>query len=190
MSPKYLYILFVVSFFGLTNDIYGQPINDLCENTLQLPLDIESYCSNNAEFTIVNATENGLSAPDCWSNSNNDVWFSFVAIATDITITVNGNSGIAGGGSLNGPQVAIYSGDCTGTTSQIGCESDNSNTGIIQMYEGGLTPGVTYWIRIDGVNSSVGTFQLCLKSRNNIMQGYPDKKKSSFYMYINIYLTK
>jgi hypothetical protein len=109
-----------------------------------------------------------VGATVCFITPNNDVWFSFIALGTDVNIRIVGNtSGINPGGTLRNPEVAIYSGTCTAMT-ELGCRSDAMNFNIIELYEGGLTIGQTYYIRVDGRNSAVGTFQLCVNNYNPV----------------------
>jgi hypothetical protein len=113
--------------------------------------------------------EFSYAAPTCWGAGTvvEDVWFKFVAIATDVTITINGNQGSPVGGTLNRPQVALYSGAC-GSGGDIICGSPPTGQNIIQVYKGGLTIGETYYIRVDGFNSNNGTFKYCINNYNPV----------------------
>jgi outer membrane protein OmpA-like peptidoglycan-associated protein len=95
-----------------------------------------------------------------------DVWFRFVTVAPDVTITVMGNTRFAPGGTLSRPEVSLYAGSCKGTITELQCESDNAGKGIVELYKGGLTVGQTYYIRIDGRNNSKGSFKLCTTNYN------------------------
>ena len=137
---------------------FAQPANDACPNPILIP-NVNNFCSVAGAGTNVNATDDvatsgGFGAAGCWGGTVHDVWFSFVAIATDVSITINGNQGSPTGGTLNRPQVALYSGTCSGTINELVCGSPPSGQHIIQIYRGGLTIGQTYLIRVDGVNTN------------------------------------
>lgn len=149
---KNFFVLITINLFAFSA-IFAQVANDECETAISVPA---NFCSGVSEYTNSNATESGYGAATCMSNALNDVWYSFVAVAPDVTITVTGSS-------LSSPQVALYVGNCGGTINQLGCESGGQN---VELYEGGLTVGQVYLIRIDGANSATGTFQLCTSNYN------------------------
>lgn len=155
---------FTLVFIFLCNFIFAQLSNDNCDKPILISNPI-NYCSKAGEFTNVGATPSGYGPANCFAASSNDVWFSFVAQATDVTIIVKGLINVAGsGGTLASPQAALYYGNCGGTLTELECQSATS--GISQMYQGGLIVGDTYLIRIQGKNNGVGTFQLCMINYN------------------------
>ncbi|MEZ5026599.1 MAG: gliding motility-associated C-terminal domain-containing protein [Chitinophagales bacterium] len=153
--------------------LFAQPSNDACINAIHIA-NVSNYCSSVGGGTTVGATDDasttgGFSPAGCWgSGAVNDVWYSFTAIASDISITVKGNEGVPSGGTLNRPQVALYGGSCSGTINEMVCGSAPSGQNIIQIYRGGLTIGQTYLIRVDGLNSNKGSFQLCVNNFNPV----------------------
>jgi len=158
---KYQFTLVLVLICKL---LFAQVSNDNCDKPILIS-DPTNYCSKAGEFTNVGATPSGYGPANCFTNSSNDVWFSFVAQATDVTIVVKGLINVIGaGGTLASPQVALYQGICGGTISELECQS--STSGIAQLYQGGLIVGNTYFIRIQGKNNGVGTFQLCMINYN------------------------
>ena len=147
---------------GLT--AYAQPSNNTCETPVILG-DVSDYCSESGEFTTVAATPSGYGAPDCFNNdAANDVWFAFVAGATDVTIFVRGDTPTAPGGTLPKPEVALYVGECGGTINELGCGTAATGDAFADIYEGGLIPGQLYYIRVQNGNSTDGTFQLCINN--------------------------
>ena len=142
--------------------VFAQPANDDCENAIEIT-NIDSWCSTIGEYTNVNATPSGFGPASCFAGADDDVWFSFTPIATDVTITIIGNQG--SGSTLNQPEVALYTGDCAGTINEEQCESDITNN-VIELYKGGLSVGTTYYIRVQGRNGNQGTFQLCINNYN------------------------
>jgi gliding motility-associated-like protein len=146
---------------------FAQPINDECPGAIPLTA-LESWCSNAGEFNNNSATDSGLSAT-CFPNNqvNNDVWFSFVAEATTVNISVTGDTDINSGGSLDNPQFALYTGSCAGLT-QLACASDAIGINTVELFETGLLIGVTYYIQLSARNGNTGSFQLCINNFNQI----------------------
>ncbi len=147
--------------------VLAQPANDNCANAIALD-DVSSWCSAVAAFTTNNATDSGQS-PSCFPNNqvNNDVWFSFVAQATDVNISVTGNIPFNAGGTLNDPQFALYLGSC-GSLVQVACASDAFNDNAVQLLESQLEIGQTYYIQVSARNGQTGTFQLCVNNFNAV----------------------
>ncbi len=165
MNKMKNYLISVLTgLFFLSNSLFAQPVNDDCNKPIKL-IGIANYCSKIGEFTNVGATPSGYGPATCWPNTNNDVWFSFIAEGSDITITVIGkkNQGTSGG-TLSSISGALYSGTCGGSISQLSCFSDVNNNGIISFSRAGLIIGQRYFIRIDGRNGNTGTFQICINN--------------------------
>jgi hypothetical protein len=156
---KFITLIITIFLFGSKTFAQG----DDCTNALPLT-NLQNYCSANAEYTTVGSTASGYAAAGCWNQGNdNDVWFQFNAIATDITISVNGNYN--GYGTLNRPEVALYSGTCGGTINELTCDASAAGEQFASAYRGTLVVGNTYFIRVNG--NGEGTFQLCV---NNFIQ--------------------
>lgn len=148
---------------GLQNAAFAQ-INDDCSGAAQI-LDVANFCSPQQAGNTFFATASPVPKPPCFTNANHDIWFSFTAIATDVSITINGSS-TTPGGTLGRPSVALYSGDCPpGQLNLLGCKHD-SQFDIAELQVGGLTPGETYYIRVDG--TFPGTFQFCIRNYNTV----------------------
>lgn len=150
--------------------ILAQPVNDDCVNAINLP-DVTSWCSQPFEFTNEASTPSAVANPTCFPNNQtvNDVWFSFVAEATAVNISVTGATSVTTGGTLRNPQYALYSGDCNSLTA-IGCASDAMNDNFVQSFAGPLTIGETYFIRVSARNAFRGTFKLCVNNYNEVPQ--------------------
>lgn len=155
-------ILFLSLFFAIS--LAAQPTNDDCGNALTLS-NLEDWCSPRAAFTTVDATSPNTTPVGCLSTINADVWFRFTAIATDLTVTISGNTSGQSGGSLNDPELAFYVGSCA---SQImrKCATSVGNGNFTELNHGGLIPGATYWIQVKGEGAKEGTFQLCINNFN------------------------
>ena len=144
----------------------AQPSNDECDSPINIP-DVTSFCSNNGAFTNAGATPSSYGPANCFgATTQNDVWFSFVAEATDVTITVRGATAASPGGTLVNPAVAIYYGTCGGIINELECQAAPTSANVVEAYQGGLFVGSTYLVRIQGAAGATGTFQLCVNNYN------------------------
>lgn len=150
---------------GISGALLAQPANDECTSPIVLT-QVSNFCSPIAAFTNVGATPSSYGPATCFGATQRDVWFAFTAQATDVTITVRGATPQAPGGTLQRPQIAIYSGLCGGTINQLECQSAPAGVNIAEAYQGGLFVGTTYLVRIQGFNGNTGTFQLCVNNYN------------------------
>ncbi|MES2545982.1 MAG: PKD domain-containing protein, partial [Bacteroidota bacterium] len=157
--------------------VFAQPANDNCVNAIDLP-NLDSFCSNNAQYTNVAATASGFASPTCWTGYNNEVWFKFTAIASDVVVSIYGN--VSGNGTLARPQVALFSGTCTGTISELGCKAAPAGTNFVTLYRGGLSIGTTYLIRVDAFNANTGTFKLCINNYTPTVAAGQDCSTASY----------
>jgi gliding motility-associated-like protein len=144
----------------------AQPTNQDCETALPLNT-VTSWCSAAGAYTNVGGGDGPYSPAACFNGETNDVWFSFVAQATDVVIDVFGSSSTQPGGTLTRPEIALYTATgCGGTINEVQCERDLSGQNLVELYKGGLTIGETYLIRIDGQAGRTGTFQICINNYN------------------------
>lgn len=162
MIEKYIKVFLILSILGSQLQLWAQPSNNVCETAIPLT-DVTNWCSDFGAFTNMGATPSGYGPATCFAGVINDVWFSFVAEATDITIIINGASGQGAGGSMTNPQAALYVGTCGGVINQLECQAGNLSN-IIELYQGGLTIGETYFIRVKNITQLGGTFQVCLNN--------------------------
>ena len=166
---KQVYLTFSIGLFFFLNgfQLLAQPMNDDCVNAILLN-DITDYCSAIAEFDNFDATNPGGLAPAaCFSGDGGDVWFRFINGAQAISISVIGSLNIGGGGgSLVGPEIALYTTtDCMNfSTVGVACETDNEGFGNVTLNTAGLTIGEVYYIRVQGINMAEGSFQLCVNN--------------------------
>lgn len=154
-----------IGYFATVGALFAQPANDECTSPIVLT-QVFNSCSPNAAYTNVGATPSSYGPATCFGAVQRDVWFTFTAQATDVTITVRGATPQAPGGTLQRPQIAIYSGVCGGTINQLECQSAPPGVNIVEGYQGGLFVGNTYLVRVQGFNGNVGTFQLCINNYN------------------------
>ena len=128
------------------------PSNDDCAGATMLTQETEIADAASATpnpGTLEGATDSGLPAETCngWTGTaNDDVWYSFVALTSDVTITIDNTSVDI--------VIQAYSGTC-GAFTNIGC-SDAGNPEEIELT--GLNVGETYYFRVYqyGTGSTVG----------------------------------
>ncbi len=179
MIRKITYTFFLLFLFS---QIQAQvPTNDECTASIQLGTAPFGTCVT-TEFTNVNATTSDMfsdpadNVPSCWSSVNNDVWFQFQtpldASFVDFQIVVTST----GSNPIGQFKAALYRGDClVDELAELGCEvAAAGDTEIIfdAASTTGLTPGLTYFIRVDDQSSTAtpvwGTFNVCVDSLPDI----------------------
>jgi gliding motility-associated-like protein len=165
---RFFYIKYALYFALILRGVtaVAQPLNDNCATATQIA-NPRNYCSNNAAFTNVGATSVFIaSSTSCMSPNGADVWFSFLALATDVRVTVQGATASAPTGTLRRPEVAFYSGTDCATLGETACQADTRSLNVVELYKGGLTPGERYFIRVQGNAGGRGTFKLCMINFN------------------------
>ncbi|TAE19658.1 MAG: T9SS C-terminal target domain-containing protein [Bacteroidetes bacterium] len=116
---------------------------------------LDSFCGSTAGFTIDGASVCGFAI-------NNNSYFRFVAASSEVTL----NFWLTGGGSCSdGIQIALLSGAC-GSLTPLACGlNPTGGTGSSGVFNvGGLTPGTTYYVMIDGYAGDVCTYSLAAVS--------------------------
>lgn len=137
----------------------AQAQGDNCDQALVLT-NVTSYCSTSNQYTNVGSTPSSFAPAACWAaTATSDVWFSFVALGTNVLISVNGAT-------MQQPRIAIYSGSCSGGITQPvgGCTNGALFSQDAQLFNAGLVQGTTYFIRVSTTTANRGTFQLCINS--------------------------
>ncbi len=158
---KKIFLLFNLFFSAIV--LIAQPANDECDSPILIN-NATDFCSGTAAYTNVGATPTDFTNnTGCASDGGNDVWFSFLAVNTDATITVIGNAFGQSGGTLNRPEVELLLVDNCNVFQSIQCEVGNSSN-IVELNKSGLLPGATYYIRVLGEGTRTGTFELCVQN--------------------------
>ncbi|MFN0175296.1 MAG: T9SS type B sorting domain-containing protein [Saprospiraceae bacterium] len=157
MTRKNTFFAFLF-FTLLSPTLWAQP-NDECSGAFVIA-DPSDFCTppdanNNA------ASPSAAAFPSCWSNVGADVWYTFTAVAEDLIVIVKGQTPSNPTGTLFGPQIAVYSGDCN-NLGEIACASDLNFTNNLPLAVPDLIIGQQYFIRIDGIVP--GLFELCIKN--------------------------
>ncbi|MFM1744687.1 MAG: hypothetical protein RLZZ630_624, partial [Bacteroidota bacterium] len=131
----------------------GVPSNDLCTNAIPIAL--------GSTITGTTACASGVNEPigaSCWLNGSlNTVWYSVVCPPSG---KISLRTGL---GTLTNTQIALYSGNCSALT-LLSCNNDITSCGSTQFWSEiiatGLTPGLTYFVRVDGYQNLNGDFTL------------------------------
>ncbi len=175
--------LFTFLFLFLTASLFAQPVNDECDDLIDLG--VLPFCAVDTFFSSAGATQSNIgndNVPmDCnpggdWNFTGRDVWFSFVASDTieDYSVTITGIMDSLGGSPLSNPQVAIYRGECGfDEFALLSCaRAELNGTTQLNFELLGLDFGETYYMRINDWSSTAtpnsGSFLLCLKERDPI----------------------
>lgn len=126
------------------------PANDLCPSPTNLL--VNTTCVNTAA-TTVGATQ---SFAGCTGNADDDVWFTFTAVNSTATITVNPSSSMD-------PVVELLSGGSCGSLNSIQCEDSQFLNGNEVINAVGLIPGNIYYIRVyDYYGGNGYPFDICI----------------------------
>ena len=98
-------------------------------------------------------------APSCFTGGHEgSAWYRFGAPASGSVFIETSLIGIAS------TQIGLYSGSCASLT-PIACNQDKgegcgNNEGSSSLYYSGLTPGASYYVRVDGEDDDQGSFTL------------------------------
>ena len=131
------------------------PANDDCSGALSATVNASS-CTATTAGTIGGATASVQNTASCGGTENDDVWFSFVAPPSgSVNVALNNVSG-----TTTDLYHSVWTGICPSLTLVAGSCSDPNSSQVL-----GLTPGVTYYVRVNSWGSTSGqitTFDLCL----------------------------
>jgi len=135
----------------VTHSVPAAPANDVCSNDISIT---SSLTCNYISGTTTGATQ---SIPGtCTGNGDDDVWYSFTAVATSHTVKVQSGSGFDA-------VIDVRSNtSCSGTN--IACSDMSGIAGLETANLTGLTVGSIYLIRVYnyGTGSGTGDFQICV----------------------------
>lgn len=135
----------------VTHAAPSAPPNDICSNVISLSSALT--CNYTSGFTT-GATQSLTG--NCTGNGDDDVWYSFTAVATSHTVKVQCSVGFDA-------VIDIRSNSsCSGTN--IVCTDASGTGGLETANLTGLTVGSTYLIRVYhfGPGSGSGDFQICV----------------------------
>ncbi len=166
------FFLRFLAFFAFCGALAAQaPVNDNCSGVIDLG--VVPACPTTA-FTNVNATASNIgfgNNPSCFNGgtAQRDVWFAFTTGDTlvDVSINLTGINTGPNGAPITNPQIAVYRGDCAfDGLAEIACISSPNGSTQVGLDILGLTPGVTYFLRINDYSATAspnwGNFTLCV----------------------------
>ena len=143
-----LVTLFVTLF---SNIVLAQPSNDECFSAISLTP--SSTCTP-VTGTVLQATQ---SIPGCTGTADDDVWYSFVATQSNLSVIVSGTAGF-------NPVIQVFSGGCI-SQSSLACVNNTGNGGTEAVSLTTLIVGVTYHIRVyhfAATAPTTPTFTICV----------------------------
>lgn len=142
-----------ILFFFFSFSQFAQPINNDCENAIDLT--INATCVP----TLGDVNSSTWFTPECadeFTMGDGDVWYKYTATSTSVKISVDGLTDFT-------PIIEMFEGDCS-SLSSLGCYSDPSYGIVASKGYLNLTIGNTYLIRVSSVWSFGDTqFEICLK---------------------------
>lgn len=128
--------------------------NDDCIHATALTVNADMACGTVTSGTVAGATDSGVTST-CFGTPDDDVWFSFTAVGTTHSISLNDITG-----STTDMYMAVWGGDCNNLALlPNGCSDPNS------MMVFGLTPGATYYLQVYSYTSTPGqtsAFNVCV----------------------------
>jgi hypothetical protein len=117
--------------------------------------DVNNYCSADAEFSNLFATDDRQQGT-CWSGTENkNVWFRLNAITSNLLVEVKTGTIY---GTMRRQQFSVWNESGV----EVGCANWITNTGTVALSLDTLTAGNTYYISVDDDLTS-GTFTLCVQ---------------------------
>jgi len=131
--------------------------NGVCSGTVDP--DCNDDCINAVEvFDGSNIGNNENRGPDdeealCQFDSNNDIWFFYVATCTGLVVMDTEGSAFL---PFNDTVLSVYDA-CGGT--EIACD-DDGGTGLLSTLSFSAADGATYWIRVAGFQDNAGDLVL------------------------------
>ena len=130
------------------------PVNDDCSGAITLPVWTSTQPGTLATFR--GATPSGVSG-SCPNSANNDVWFRFVATSEEQLIMTNDPD--FGENTYSAKDITLFTGDCNNLQPvAIPCAGDTMSvyqgTTITRIRATGLTPGTTYYVRVNTNNNT------------------------------------
>jgi hypothetical protein len=155
MIMKTLFTVIIVTLFFPVEIVYSQPGNDDCPGATVLPQTAECSPTNG---TTIGATQSipAIICSGLTGNADDDVWFTFIAITSNPTIYVTGESSFDA-------VVDLRADLCDGIP--LTCVDAKGPGGTEKIYTGGLAVGSSYLIRIYSYGtgaSTKGTFTVCV----------------------------
>lgn len=149
---------------------FAQPANDGCSGATNIPVVAGSTVS--AVGTVEAATQTTIPNTNCVTNQianvANDVWFSFTAVTSSVTITVTPSPIVTPLLRLD-PALEVFRGNCL-ISSSISCMDNGGGAGRPETISNlSVTIGNTYYIRVyhftqNSIRPAIPTFTISVRS--------------------------
>lgn len=134
--------------------------NDECLNATPVIVNIDATCDSLTHGTVIGATGSGITST-CFGTADDDVWFSFTALAATQHISLLNVSGSTGD-----MYMAVWSGSC-GSLSLV----PNSCSDPQEEDVSGLVPGQPYYLQVYTWTSTpdqTSQFDVCISASASI----------------------
>jgi hypothetical protein len=154
------------------------PANNDCAGSIGLPANPDTFCNTVMAGNTINATMSAQ-VPPCNSTAIADVWYSFVAGNSVQKVSLTHPLPSNGAAAYFGYGMAVYSGNCAGPLSGVGCNTgfyDASAPDSVELLLTGLVQGQPYYVQVfrygPGYDTSINTlstdfsFDLCVAKVN------------------------
>ncbi len=128
--------------FNIVAEYILKPINDECENAIEIPVETIVSPSFYSNFGATDST--GIPDPTCGGYSGGDIWFT-VTIPNGGGVTIETSPGNYGNVSDTG--MAVYEGDCS-NLSLIECNDDGGEGFFSKILLSDRTPGEIIYVRV------------------------------------------
>ncbi|HET8963692.1 MAG TPA: hypothetical protein VFM99_07335, partial [Chitinophagales bacterium] len=125
-------------------------------------LNVNTICDFTSGSNLNALTSTSVSNPGCGIYYGlYDIWYKFTVPASG-RVEINTYAG-----SLTDGAMAIYSGTSCSALTLLQCNDDYSTSDYMPyIYQTGLTPGATIWVRFWGYGGEQGTFEICVTEVN------------------------
>jgi len=153
-------LIFFFSLFYILTSSAAVPVNDGITDASVI-VNISSYCSNQAQFSNIGATNSNVRKAEFWQTQGKDIWYKFTAINTDLRLSMIGQA-IGNTNTMILPLAALYIYIDNTLEEQVGSMTTSDN--LTNYYKGGLTVGQEYYIRLSAENDNEGSFQFCINN--------------------------
>lgn len=141
-----------------TSVVSPPPVNDECEGAIGLTVNANQLCGTVTAGTTLGGTPSAQDPSEVSGTPNNDVWYTFVATATQHKISLSNIEDLNDDGQSD-MGMAVYSGDCA-----VLSFVDTSDPESFSVTD--LVVGDTYYVRVYGwsSDSSPMSFDICIGS--------------------------
>jgi hypothetical protein len=154
-GSMYKKILLLLTFFAAVSfKATAQPPNDNC--TFATVINTTPFgvaCSASISASTVTAT-NSLPGTNCVALPDDDLWYQFTANTSSIIFRYSNARNIVTGGQTS-PSFALYQGACPSTATTFFCQAVTTSGDGFRIVSG-LTPGVTYYLRLWSLSTGIG----------------------------------